>query len=325
MRRLGRYAAILLGLSLLVFSDPASAQRQQFWTLVAGGSAGSWYVGSAIISEIVNDKVANTRLTPMPGGGVANMRALQTGKAEFGYMFTSTAAQAMAGQGPFKQKHDKIRGVMAFAPMHVHLIVRGDGPIKTYKDLEGRKVSPGKRGFTGAETFLQLIREYGMSVDSIEAKGGQVLWLDYTDATENMRDGQIDALFSTSSLPHAPYAELASSFPIRIAPVEKEIMQNFAKKTPGWGAGVIPPGTYPGQTEAVPTLVDAMGIATSVDMPEEQVYLFTRAVWENRKRLVEGYPAYKEFGPEVVLTDAIRSIPLHPGAERYWREIGLLK
>ena len=327
MKQRNKLLGALVAGGLAIAASAAVAQdKPKFWNLAGGGSAGSWYVGGAIISEIVNSNLKNVRLTPQPGGGVVNMRSLQSGKADFAFMFTSTSAQALAGEGPFNGKPlNKVRAIMGLSPMYVHLVVRADGPIKTYGDIASRKISPGKRGFTGAETFLQLIREHGMSVESIESKGGRVLWLDYADATENMRDGLVDGLFSTSAVPHSSYTELASAFPIRIVPVERKIMEGFAKKTPGWDVGTIPPNSYPGQIEAVPTLVDAMGLATHADLADEDAYQFTKLVWEHRKRLIDGYPAYKDLTAEVALNQAVKSLPMHPGATRYWAEAGLLK
>jgi len=254
------------------------------------------------------------------------MKTLQSGQAEFGFMFISTTAAALNGTGTFKgKKMGNLRAVMALAPMHMHLIVRDSSDIRSYKDLEGKRVCPGKKGFTGAATFLALIKEYGMSPESIKAKGGNVLWLDYSDSAQSMRDRLLDAIFSTSSIPHAPYTELASAFKIRFVPISDAVVKSFPKNNPGWAPGEIPAGSYPGVDKPVRTLVDSMGIATRADLSEDLVYKFTKAVYEKRQKLIEGYPAYRKFGPDVVVTEGLKSLPIHPGAARYWKEIGLLK
>jgi TRAP transporter TAXI family solute receptor len=317
---------VVLGIVCALLGGTANATDPKFLTITCGGSSGSWYVGGAIMSEIFNTRYPKLRLTPVPGGGVTNMKVLQAGKAEFGFMFISTCAQALKGTGPFEgKKLGKLRAVMALAPMHMHLIVHDASGIKSYRDLEGKRVCPGKKGFTGAATFLALIKEYGMSVESIKKKGGNVLWLDYSDSAQSMRDRLIDAIFSTSSIPHAPYTELASVFKMRFIPIDEKIIKSFPKSNPGWSPGFIPPGSYPGVDKPVRTMVDSMAIGTRADASEETVYKFTKAVYEERQKLIEGYPAYKKLGPDVVVTEGLKSLPIHPGAAKYWKEIGLLK
>ena len=321
---------ISLALLLVTFSvdgigSSANAADNKFLTLVAGGSAGSWYVGSAIISEIFNSVYKDMKLTPVPGGGVSNMKSLQSGKAEFGYMICSTVAHALKGTGPFKKKLGKLRAVMALAPITFHVLVRDDSDIKSIKDLEGKRISPGKKGFTTGETFLALLPEYGLSAESIKKKGGKLLWLDYSDATQMMRDGLVDSLVNAASIPHTNYIELSTAFKLRFIPIESDVIARFSKMNPGWAKGAIPGGIYPGVDKPVQTLVDSMGIATRADMPDAIVYKFTKAVYENRKKLIEGYPAYAGIGPEAVINDSLKALPIHPGAAKYWKEIGLLK
>ena len=318
IRPLAMVAAFALG------TGTATAETR-FLTLSGGGDTGSWYAGSAIIADIVNSTLAETILTPEPGGGVANMAALQEGRSQFAFMFTSTTAQAYNGGGNFTPPHDRLRGVMALAPMYAHLVVRDDSEIRSFSDLNGRVVSPGLRAFSGAQTFLGLLAAHGMSVESIEAAGGSVQWLDYADGTQNMRDGLVDALFSTSAIPHSSYNELAASFPIRIVPIGDDIRASFGQSYPGWGPAMIPAGVYGGVDEPVATIADTMGLATSADVSDDVVYEFTKTVWENRQRLIEGYPAYRNLDAETALSSGfLDGVPLHPGARRYWVEIGLL-
>ena len=217
-----------------------------------------------------------------------------------------------------------IRTVMALAPMYNHLVVRADSDIKSYEDLVGKRVSPGKKGFTTAATFLAILKAMGSSEDQIEAAGGSVHWLDYSDAAQNMRDGLLDAVFSTSALPHSTYVELSTAFDIRMIPLSGELADKFIANNPGWAKGAIPGGRYPGVDEAVPTTVSYMGIATSKNVPDDVVYDFTKAVFEHRQKLADGYPAYRDIEPATFTNESLNGLPMHPAAEKFWKEQGLM-
>ncbi|MEQ8710309.1 MAG: TAXI family TRAP transporter solute-binding subunit [Rhodospirillales bacterium] len=313
-----------IGIAAVLLTASAANAEQKFLTLAAGGSAGSWYVGSAIISDIINNNVKETTLTPQPGGGVSNMKTLQSGKAEFAYMITSTVAEAVNGIGSFDKKYDGVRTVMALAPMYNHLVVRADSDIKSYEDLAGKRISPGKKGFTTAATFQAILKAMGSSEEKIEEAGGSVHWLDYSDAAQNMRDGLLDAVFSTSALPHSTYVELSTAFDIRIVPLSGDLAEKFIADNPGWAKGAIPGGRYPGVDDAVPTTVSYMGIATGKDVPDDVVYDFAKAVFEHRQKLADGYPAYRDIEPKTFVNESLNGLPMHPAAEKFWKEQGLM-
>lgn len=313
-----------IGIAAVLLTASAANAEQKFLTLAAGGSAGSWYVGSAIISDIVNNNVKETTLTPQPGGGVSNMKTLQSGKAEFAYMITSTVAEAVNGIGSFDKKYDGVRTVMALAPMYNHLVVRADSDIKSYEDLAGKRISPGKKGFTTAATFQAILKAMGSSEEKIEDAGGSVHWLDYSDAAQNMRDGLLDAVFSTSALPHSTYVELSTAFDIRIVPLSGDLAAKFIADNPGWAKGAIPGGRYPGVDDAVPTTVSYMGIATGKDVLDDVVYDFAKAVFEHRQKLADGYPAYRDIEPKTFVNESLNGLPMHPAAEKFWKEQGLM-
>lgn len=301
-------------------SGSAAGGDRKFLTLAAGGDSGSWYVGSSVISEIVNKQLPGVRMNAQPGGGVANMETLQQGDARFGYMFGSTAHEALQGTGPFEKEHKKIRAVMNLIPSYAHIVVPANSDIHAVEDLIGKTVSPGKQGFGGAAAFKSVMDEYGIALSDMNVK-----YLDYSDATQLMRDGQIDALFSTSGLGHSPYKELGSTVGIRLVPISAKHIESFIQDHPGWEKGRIPGGVYPGIEGATPTLKLWAGLATTADTSEELVYNFTKAVYENRKKLAEAYPAYKATGPDSAVRPSLRkAVPLHPGARKYWRETGLL-
>lgn len=303
-------------------ATPVKAE-QKFLTLSAGGNTGSWYVGSTIISEIVNKNIAETTMTPQPGGGVANMKKLQAEKVEFGYMMTSTMAEALKGVGTFEKPHDKLRTVMALAPMYNQLVVRTDSGISSFEDLAGKRVSPGKKGFATAANFDKTMAAMESSVKALEDSGGSVSYLDYADAGQNMRDGLLDAVFVTGVIPFGLYNELSATLDIKFVPMSDKLMSSYVAKNQGWSKGGIPAGSYDNDAE-IPTVVTFMGLASHTAVPDDIVYNVTKAVFEQKQKLADGYPAYRGLGPKVFINDSLNGLPMHPGAEKFWKEKGLM-
>lgn len=300
--------------------EEADGASERFVTLAAGGSEGSWYIGSAVIADLYNNANPESRMTAEPGGGEANMRTLEAGDAQFGYMFVPTAAQALEGEPPYEETHSSIRSIMTMMPSYVHILVREDSGIETFDDLEGKTISPGRQGFTGAQIFSDLVEANGMQVDDMDVE-----YLDYSDATQMMRDGQLDALLSTSAPGHAPYVELGSEMGIRLLELDEDVISTFTSEFQGWTEGAIPADTYPGIEQEVPTLELWAGLATSSNVADDVVYEVTKLVWENREELASTYPAYEAMTEDDVVTETmVDAIPLHPGAERYWEEEGML-
>ena len=319
------HAAMLVILLLVAGVAPDHAQDKPVkLTLAAGGSAGSWYIGGAVMSEIVRETFPNINVTPVPGGGVANMRTIQKGEADIAFAFWSTAVEAARGEEPFKTPHGKIRAVISLFPLYLQIVVRQDGPIRAFGDLVGRKISAGRRGFVGEITFLRMLELHGMSVKDIEAKGGKVNFLDYTDSADMMQDRLLDALSSTSAIPHSSYQQIAALFPLRMLPIAEDKIQAFEKKYPGWVRSEFPAGVYKGVDAAVPTLASWSGIVARDDLAADVVYKVTKALYEKRQRLADAYPAYKAMLPKENTVLGM-SVPMHPGAQQFYKEIGLVK
>lgn len=316
---------LVLPLLLVVALAPAgAADKPVNLTLAAGGSAGSWYIGGAVMSEIIREAYPHINVTPVPGGGVANMRTIQKGDADIAFAFWSTALEATKGEEPFKTPHTKLRGVISLFPLYLQVVVRKDGEIKTFQDLVGKKISAGRRGFVGEITFLRMLELHGMTVKDIEAKGGKVNFLDYTDSADMMQDRLLDVLSSTSAIPHSSYQQLAALFPLRMIPIAENKIRVFEEKYPGWVRAQFPAGIYRGVDAPVATIASWSGIVVRDDLPNDLVYKITKALFEKRQRLADAYPAYSAMLPK---EDTVRGIPIamHPGAQQFYREIGLLK
>ncbi|MGH8128159.1 MAG: TAXI family TRAP transporter solute-binding subunit [Gammaproteobacteria bacterium] len=308
----------------IIMTSSGHAAGRKYYTFAAGGSAGSWYVGSAVMSELIRKTCPTIDITPAPGGGVANMRTLQAGKAEIGFDISQTLYEAYTGTGDFTKRADKLRAIMSTIPFYLQMAVSKNGPIQSATDLVGKRISPSKKGFGAELEFRRLLPFYSLSYEKIEQAGGQVLYRNYNDGAMMFLDGHLDEITAGSPAPHPPFTRIATTHPIRLLPVDPKIAAAYHKKYPGFESAMIPAGTYAGQTKPVPTLAGYFGIVTTTAVPDADVYCMTKAIYEGRKRIAESYGAYKAMlEPGAVLKGI--SIPMHPAAKKYFHEIGLLK
>ena len=315
----------------------AFGQAPQFFRIGTGGTAGTYYpIGGLIANAISNppgsracDKGGSCGVPGLiatalsANGSVANMNAIGSGQIESGFSQSDVAYWAYTGTGIYegKPKVGDLRLIANLYPESIHLVARKGSGIKTVADLKGKRVSldePGSGTLIDARIILDA---WGLSEKDIKAE-----YLKPQNAGDKMRDGSMDALFSVSGYPQGAVVEIATSgtgidlIPITGPEVEKILGQYkfFAKNT-------IPGGTYKGVENDTPTLSVGAQWLTSAKQPKELIYEITKALWNanTRKQLDAGHAKGKAITKDTALEGA--GVPLHPGAEQYYKEAGLLK
>lgn len=309
--------ALAIGLSG-VATNVAEAQSPAFLTMRGGGSAGSWYIGSAIISTIVNRDVEDTIMTATLGAGNRNIIDVDKGSAQYGFAVGRSAVEGYEGIGNFDAEHNNIRAMMSLFPLTLQIVARRDSGIETFDDLIGKRVSAGQKGFTTLGVITELLKLKGHTIEDIDH-----YYLNYGDANQQLQDGQLDAVVALTGYPNPPYSELESLFPINLVSLDEDLVERFTDAFPGYSAATVPATAYPSWGKDTLTFASPTLMIVNQNQPEEQVYVLTKTIFENRGELAGAAAPYRHFQPESVL-DGI-DIPLHPGAERYWREQDLLK
>ncbi len=296
----------------------AEAQSPTFLTLRGGGSAGSWYIGSAIISTIVNREIENTIMTATLGAGNRNIVDVHEGAADYGFAVGRSAVEGFQGVGSFDAKQDGVRAVASLFPLTLQIVTRQDSGIETFTDLVGRRVSAGQQGFTTFGVLQELLKLKGHTIDDVDH-----YYLNYADANQQLQDGQLDAVMALTGYPNPPYSELESLFPIKVVPLDEDLVGRFTEAFPGYSAATVPGGAYPSWGQDSLTIASPTILITNGSRTDDEVYGITKTIFENRKELAGAAAPYRDFQPENVLNGI--DIPLHPGAERYWREEGLIQ
>jgi TRAP transporter TAXI family solute receptor len=317
-------AVVVIAAAAAMSSTEAEAAKKQL--LVAGGgyTTGSWYMGSVAITEIVNSTNPDVNLTAIPGGGVANIKAVAKGRAEFAFAYLDIAYAGYKHQDQFTEDYDYegIRGIVGFTPNALQVVVKADSDIQSIPDLVGRRVVAGYVGSGYERAFRQLLAVHDITPEDVGSGSGEYLYLSMNDAVTMMKDGLADAMVAMVAPPASYFLDLSSAMDIRVLPVAEDKIQQYIQTYPGWSEYHIPAGTY-GMESGINSVSSWSGLITHKDVPDETVYKLIKAVREQIGTLEQAHPTYGKYQDETALSGV--AIPLHPGAEKYWREIGVLK
>jgi TRAP transporter TAXI family solute receptor len=325
--------ALTLGLAFLLV--PAMAQDVKFFRIGTGSTGGTYHpIGGLIASAISNPPGARPcdrggacgpkgliAVAQSTGGSVANVEAIREGRLESGLAQADIAYWAFKGEQVFRRKGKKVAQLRAIAnlyPEAVHLVVRKDAKITKVADLRGKRVSLGPRD-SGTRVDAQIIlRAHGITTRNIKAR-----YLAPGPSADALREGKLDAIFLVAGPPARAIVALAGGTEIALVPITGKRVDKLLKRYPFLSRGAIPAGAYKNEN-AVETLTVGAQWVVSAEVPEALVYAITRALWHKnaRKLLDGGHPE----GRNIKLATALEGlgIPLHPGAERYYREAGVL-
>lgn len=331
-----RTAAAAGLVAALATGGAAHAQEMQFFRIGTGGTAGTYYPIGGLIANAISNPPGSRPCDEggscgVPGlvatalasnGSVANVNAIAGGTIESGFSQSDVATWAQTGTGIWEDREavENLRAIANLYPETIHLVAAADSGITSVADLEGKTVSldePGSGTLVDARIILEA---YGLSEESVDAQ-----YLKPDQAAERMRDGAMDAFFFVGGFPAGAIAELASQDDITLVPISGEEAAAITGEYTFFAENTVPAGTYEGVDEDVQTLSVGAQWITSADQPEELIYEVTKALWnENTRKLLDsGHAKGREITAETAL-DGI-GIPLHAGAERFYREAGLLE
>ncbi|MFM2422609.1 MAG: hypothetical protein RL291_1139 [Pseudomonadota bacterium] len=305
--------------ALAATSGTAFAQ-QQFFRIGTGGTAGTYFpIGGIIANSITTDKIsASAQAT---GGSVANVNAIASGAAESGFSQSDVATWAFTGTGLFegRPKLEDLRAIANLYPEAVHVVVKKGLNVKSIADLKGKRVSidePGSGSIVNARTILAA---YGIGNNDYKAEN-----LKPGPSAEKLKDGGIDAFFITGGYPIAAVTELATTTGVELLAVAGAEANKLMAASKFFAADTIPDGTYK-DIKAVKTISVGAQWITSAKVSADLVYEVTKGLWSDKTRAA--LDAGHAKGKAIVRANALAGIgvPLHPGAEKFYKEVGLIK
>ena len=315
-RKFARIAVAAAALS--VAAAPASVRAQEFINVLTGGTAGVYYPLGVAISKILTDKMKSSRPSVQATkASVENLNLLQANKGEIAFTLGDSLAQGWEGNADagFRQKLDKLRVIGAIYPNYIQIVASKESGIKTLADLKGKRLSVGAPK-SGTELNARAIfGALGMSYEDL----GKTEYLPFGESVELIKNRQLDATLQSAGLGVASIKDLAVSVPITVVAVPAGVAEKLGAP---FQAATIPAGTYEGQAADVPTLAITNILVTSADVSDEIAYQMTKQLFDNLDTMVAAHKA----ASAIKLEEAAKGlpIPLHPGAERFFKEKGLM-
>jgi len=285
-----------------------------------GSTGGSWYPLGASLAESWR-KDCGLIVHVEQGGGEANIKGVSEGVFDIGLSYGLSTNQAVNGLGSFKgEVYEDFLGVAALYPSVLQAVVWADSKINSIEDFKGKSISPGPRGFTGETVAAMILEECGMNYNDMR----KVEHVGYTDSVALLKDRHIDVYWPATSVPATAITEISVTGPgVRIIPLSEVVVSALEKRNPGIMRSIISPNTYRGQTEEVLTVEVSTVLIARADLPEELVYNLTKSLLKNREALISSNNVLETFTAEKA--PLALGVRLHPGAERYYKEIGVLK
>ena len=306
-----------------------------FFTIGTGGTAYTYYPVGGMIANAIS-KPPGSRECGKGGscgvdgliasavssrGSVDNVNAIISGLRNSGFAQSDVAYWAYTGTGTMEGKEPAkdLRTIAALFQEHIHLVALKKSNINSVKDLKGKRVSldePGSGTYVDAKLILE---SNGLSTNDVKAEA-----LKGKAATDALRNGKVDAIFVVAGYPTGAIVELASAVDIKLVPIDGAGAKALTSKYGFFSESPIPSGTYEG-VDAVNTVAVGAQWFTSAKEDTDLIYKITKALWnkESRKLMDVGHAKGKTITPDTALSGV--GVPLHPGAEKFYKEAGLIK
>jgi hypothetical protein len=310
----------LAGLVVLFLFLPSLSPAQKVeMKLMTGPMGGSWYPLGGAIADAVQKEIPGTSIQVGPGGGIANVEAIELGKCDIGFSNSSSGVDGFMGRPPFKKKMENMRQWANLYPQYFQMIVLETSGIKTVADLKGKTIAPGPKGQTGEFAATQVLQIYGLSYKDM----AKVHHVSYNDTVALMKDGHCEGWLLTTTIPASTIMDLASTRKIRLLSLPEDKIQEMQKLNAGYIKRVIPKGTYQGVDYDVAGVGWWTHLIISAKLPDDLVYKMTKTLISDLPRLASIVKDMKGVTAKDLAADV--GIPFHPGALKYYKEIGAIQ
>ena len=310
--------ALALCAAMLLCAAGAMAADINF---VTAGTASTFYPISATVVGLWNESIEGMRATATPsGGGIDNLNQAYDGDAQIGIANANLVYQAQEGLASFEgYANDNLR---IFAGLYLNpnqVVVTKDSGINTVEDLIGRKISVGAAGSTTVDEATVHLSLYGKTLDDLKAE-----YMGTSESADAISNKQLEGVWVMAGTPNAAVTQIMTTCDAKLLPIPAQTVDALKVEYPWYASTVIPAGTYAGQGEDVETSAVKLTLFITADVDEETVYQMTKVFWENWDYLTETHAALKKADPKEACND-VAGVEIHPGAARYYREIGIME
>ncbi len=311
--------AILAVVAILLFSVGSAFAAPQQLILATGGTAGTYYPLGGAIGQILSTKTGVVNITAQAtGASNENMNLIGAGDVDIAIVQNDIAHYAYNGIEFFKTPITNFSAMARIYPELIQTVTNAGSPINSVADFKGKKISVGAPGSGNEANVRQITSVFGMDYQSFEAH-----FLSYAETADHFKDRLVDAFMFTTGAPNSAIQDIATMHPLKFVPIAGADRDLLMQKYPFFAAEVIPADTYKGQPEAVETVAVQAILIVHNDLSEDVVYAMTKALFENKEEIGQAHHKGNSIDSQKAL-DGI-TVPIHPGAQKYYKEIGLLK
>ncbi|MEP7102180.1 MAG: TAXI family TRAP transporter solute-binding subunit [Burkholderiales bacterium] len=308
-----------LGSCALAFSPLVRAQAR-FINVLTGGQSGVYYPMGVALSQIYGKALPDAKVTVQSTKASAeNLNLLQAGRGEIAFTLADALSDAWKGDkdAGFATPLKKLRAVAGIYANYIQIVASGDSGIKTLADLKGKRISVGAPKSGTELNARAILKAAGLTY----ADFAKVEYLAFGESVELMKNRQLDATLQSAGLGVASIRDLATSVKILVVPIPADVVAKVGDAA--YQGAVIPANTYTGQTADVPTIAIKNFLVSHDGVPADVVYAMTKSMFENLPAMVAAHNAAKGITKEGAVSGT--TVTFHPGAEKYYREVGLMK
>ncbi len=305
---------VLLALSLVACAKP----QQQNLAMVTGGESGTYYAYGGMIANVLTEAVENVTITASTSGAsVANARSINNSEADLAILQNDVFDYAYRGVEAFAEegKLENVATIGTLYPEVIQVVATKASGITSIADLAGKRVSVGDVGSGTEANARQILEAYGLSYNDL----GKVEYLGFGDSSTAIQQMTIDAAFVTAGVPNPAILELNAMVEVVLVPVEGAEADALIAKYPFYAPYTIEDTAYEG-ISGVNTVTILATLACRADLDEDTVYAITKALFENKDKIA--HAKAEVLSPESAVKGV--SVPFHPGAVKYYKELGLM-
>lgn len=311
-------------LALSLVSTGAMAQNRVFFGIATGGTGGTYYPLGGMLAQLISNKATIdgkkvSATAESAGASVANAKLLGNNDIESAFVAADILDAAYNGRAQFSGAPLKqVRALAALYPETVQLVTRADSGINSIADLKGKSISSGSPGSGQYQLLTDLLELNGMSRKDVKEDSSS-----FTQAVDKIKDGNLDATLITAGVPTAAVTDFAQAHDLKIVPLSGAYIDKLREKQPYYAKVTLPANTYKGQTAPVDTIAVLAVWATNDKLSDNAAYEVTKALFENLPIMGQVHVQGKNISLNNAM--AVGSVPIHPGALKYYKEKGIAK
>ena len=315
-----RNVAGFLLVATITLAGPLAGAAEITVNVLTGGTSGAPFALGVALGSAIDKAMPGVRSSVQATKTSAeNLELLQAGRGEIAFTAGDTLSDAWKGNedAGFKAPLARIRGIAALHSNYIQIVARADSGIRSLAGLKGKRFSVGALRSATELDARRILAAAGISYKDF----AKVEYLPFGESLELMKERQLDATLQSAVLGVSTVRDFAGSVDIVVVPIASDIVGRM--NDPAYRRAIVPANTYRGQPASVPTVAVQNYLVTHEGVSADVVYNLTKALWTSLDQLAAAYPAAKEISVKHAFDNM--PVPLHPGAERYYREAGLVR